>query len=167
MHRCRGCRGNWSGRCGRRLVIRHRCRGCRGIFSGRCGRRRVIRHRCRNWRRYNRLRRRKWWQRRRWLWPPTRRLEVNDISISRNSLAAKGFCTTRLMSAYMRVDHLIYGERSIPGAAINDFRATKSPVLGVPRPLIRIIPLQFVVDVRACIHYVMGHPRGGPHCSWA
>jgi len=67
----------------------------------------------------------------------------------------------------MRVDHLIYQERSITGAAINDFRATKNPVLGLPRPLVRIIPLDLVVDAGACILHEMGHPRGGPHFAWA
>ena len=92
---------------------------------------------------------------------------MNDIAIFRNSLAAKGFCTTRLISAYMRVDHLIYREPSIPGAAINDFRATKNAVLGVLRPLKNIIPLDFVVDAGACIMHEMGHPREGPHFAWA
>ena len=52
----------------------------------------------------------------------------------------------------MRVEHLIYLERSIIGAAINDFGATKNPVLGNLRPLYTIIPLDFVVDAGACIH---------------
>jgi len=92
---------------------------------------------------------------------------VNDISILRNSRAAKGFCTTRLMSAYMRVDHLTYLEPAIHGAAINDSRATKNPVIGYPRPLKRIIPLDLVVDAGACVHYEMRHPFGGKHFSWA
>ena len=67
----------------------------------------------------------------------------------------------------MRVDHLSYRERSIPGAAINDFRATKSPVLGLLCPLKTPIPLDFVVDAGAFILHEMGHPRGGPHVAWA
>ena len=85
---------------------------------------------------------------------------MNDLPIFLNSLAAKGFCTTWLISAYVRVEHLIYREPSIPGAAINDFRATKSPVIGFLRPLISPIPLDFVVDAGACILHEMGHPRG-------
>ena len=162
--RWRSCQ--WTDRRGRRQAT-NRCRGCRGIWNGRCGRRRLIRHRCRNCRRCNRMRRRKWWQRRRWHWPPIRTLEVNDISILRNSIAAKGSCPTRLMSAYMRVDHLIYREPSIPGAAINDSRATKNPVIGVLRPLTTIIPLDFVVDAGACIHYEVRYALGGPHCFCA
>ena len=92
---------------------------------------------------------------------------MNDIAIFRNSLAAKGFCTTRLMSAYMRVDHIIYREPSIPGAAINDSRATKNPVIGLPRPLTTIIPLDFVVDAGPSIHYEMRYMLVGPHGFFA
>ena len=89
---------------------------------------------------------------------------MNDISILRNSLAAKGFCTARLLSAYMRVEYLIYREpSSIFGAAINDFRATKSPVRADPRPLTTKIPLDFVVDAGACIAHEIRLPLGGPH----
>ena len=90
-------------------------------------------------------------------------LEVNDLPMCRNSLAAKGSGSTRLMSAYMRVDHRIYREPSIPGAAINHSRATKNPVRGNLRPLTTKIPLDFVVDAGACILHEMGHPREGPH----
>ena len=49
----------------------------------------------------------------------------------------------------MRVDHLTYPEPSIPAAVTNDFRATKSPALGIFRPLKTPIPLDFVVMVGA------------------
>ena len=82
-------------------------------------------------------------------------LEVNDLPMCRNSLAAKGSGSTRLMSAYMRVDHRIYREPSIPGAAINDSRATKSPVVGDLGALKTPIPLDFVVGAGAWILHEM------------
>ena len=85
------------------------------------------------------------------------------MPIVRNSLLVKGRSTTRLISAYMRVEPLTYRKPTIPGAAINDFRATKGPVLGDLRPLQIPIPFDFVVDAGACILHEMGHPRGSPH----
>ena len=89
-------------------------------------------------------------------------LEVNDLPMCRNSLAAKGSGSTRLMSAYMRVEHATYLEPSIPCAATNDFRATKSPEIRFLRPLSFPIPLDFVVGAGAGIMHVVGDPLGNP-----
>ena len=67
----------------------------------------------------------------------------------------------------MRVEHVIYQEPSIPAAATNDFRATKSPELGFLRPLSFPIPLDFVVGAGAGIDYVVGDPLGSPHAVCA
>ena len=63
----------------------------------------------------------------------------------------------------MRVEDVIYREPLIHGAAVNDSRATKRPVLGNLCPLKNQIPSDFVMDAGVCMLHEMGHPLGGPH----